>query len=236
LACVFVSMFPLEWATIASTTVLAYVACLLYIAILHGVIPFISWLWSWLRDRRRKHQGHVDGQRTLVLLLWSTSVIASASFMFLYHLVKRDEVILNWKAAIAVIFWSCVVFTSGVLLSLAARTDDQGSDPVPTMKADELRTASTSGDRPSPRSNVSYLQMVAAVLGPTIPFAVAGKVAYALSLVSTGGQKDDEVFATWESEQWEGRGLMRLLQHDLVRCIVFLFALNMMLLMARSSK
>lgn len=239
LACMFVSTFPLEWATFASTTVLAYAACLLYTAILHGIIAFISWLWTWLRDRRRKHAEHVDnvgryGQPSLVLLLWSISVVSSASFVFLYHLAQRDEVVLNWKAAIAVIFWSFAVFTFGVLLSLAAHANDRGFHPEQKKKSDELSMASTPGDRTKLQSNVSHLQMVAAVLGPTIPFAVAGKVAYALSLVSTGGQKDDEVFAEWESEQWEGRFLLLLLQHDLVRCIAFLFVLNMILLMVRS--
>ena len=165
LAFVFTHISPLKWATFVTTTALSFGSCLLYAIILHGIFPLLSSLCdTFCRRKRRSKARRLEESwfSTAHIYMALISVPVAASIMYLYHFVQGHPTRVNGLAARAVVFWAMVLNTFAQMFWSSAR--------------DENRTS----------------KLVAALFLPILPFAVAGKLAYALSLVSVGGQVDDQ--------------------------------------------
>ena len=63
---------------------------------------------------------------------------------------------------------------------------------------------------------------VAALVLPTFPFAVAGKMIYALTLSGVGGQRDEALFVEFEERAVDGGrgGWPSFIRDHLMRCVV----------------
>ena len=166
LAFVSTHIFSLKWSTIVTTTALSFGSCLLYAIILHGIFPLLTSSCDTVcrrKQRRPKVKKSEDSWFSMAhVYMTLASVPIAAAIMCLYHFVQGHPPIFNRLAARAVVFWAMVLNVFAQMLWSSARDDNRTS------------------------------KIVAALFLPILPFAVAGNLAYTLSLVSVGGQVDDQ--------------------------------------------
>ena len=175
LSFMFLRLVSLPWSTFATTIVLSTGSCLLYAVILHVILPLLTGLYMYIYCRGGRRQERQSNITSLKKPWWEnhiyttfTSVAIAAVCMYLYHAVKGHRAVVNGLAARAVLLWA-------IVFNLFAR----------------LVWSSI-------KSTNRMARVIAAQFLPILPFAIAGKLVYNLSLVSVGGQWDDKLFLNFE--------------------------------------
>jgi pimeloyl-ACP methyl ester carboxylesterase len=175
LSSMFVRMVSLKWSAFVTTTALSTGSCLLYAVVLHGILPLLSGLYELVHVRGGGKKQRQSNRILSKEQCWTnhvyttlTSVAFAAASMYLYHAAKRHPTALNLRATKAVFFWAIILNTFPRLVWSSIRTSNRVS------------------------------KLVAALFLPVLPFVLAGKLTYALSMVSVGGQLDDEIFSNFE--------------------------------------
>jgi hypothetical protein len=93
-----------------------------------------------------------------------TSLTTAAASMHLYHAAKGHQTVLNGLTVRAVLSWTIVL----IIFSGLVWSSVTGTNRM--------------------------VKVLAALFLPILPFVVTGKLVYNLSLVSVGGQLDDNIF------------------------------------------
>ena len=174
LSFILVRLVSFPWSTFGTTTVLSIGSCLLYAFILHGILPLLSGLYIYFRGgkqkvRQAKNMPSKEPRwANHIFTTFITSLTTAASCMYLYHVAKGHQTVLNGLASRAVLSWA-IIFNifSDLVLSFVAGTN-------------------------------RMVKALAALFLPIFPFVVTGKLVYNLSLVSVGGQLDDEIFMNYQ--------------------------------------
>lgn len=174
LSFIFVRLVFLPWSTFATTTVLSTGSCLLYAIILHGFLPLLSGLYIHFRGRKQKVR-QTKNMLTKksrwanhIFAFLITSLTTAAASMHLYHAAKGHQTVLNGLTVRAVLSWTIVL----IIFSGLVWSSVTGTNRM--------------------------VKVLAALFLPILPFVVTGKLVYNLSLVSVGGQLDDNIFFNFE--------------------------------------
>ena len=174
LSFIFVRLVPFPWSTFVTTTALSTGSCLLYAIILHGILPLLSGLCVYFCGGKEKviQSKYMPSKESRwanhIFTTFITSLTTAAASMHLYHAAKGHQTVLNGLAVRAVLYWTLIFSILSGLVWSSVK-----------------------------RSN-KVVKVMSALFLPILPFVVAGKLVYNLSLVSVGGQLEDGIFMNYQ--------------------------------------